>query len=89
VREIAAANTWALPIFFTRRTAFFASRRYTIVWTVVYAGRALAGNACWICRTEEGPCSHRVSMIRCSSLVSFGSGTGRLLQTSKIYYTCS
>ncbi len=29
----------ALLIFFTRRTAFFDSSRYTVVWMVVYAGR--------------------------------------------------
>src|SRR5262249_1532214 len=31
-RATTGSKMWALPVFFTRRTAFFASIRYTVVW---------------------------------------------------------
>src|SRR6185437_1612451 len=61
----------ALLIFFTTRSAFFRSRRYTTVWTVVYAGLSRSGKASCISRTQEAPWFRKIPIISISSLVSF------------------
>src|ERR1017187_6057040 len=65
---------WKLPTFFTRFTTPFVSSRYTVVCTVVYAGRPFSGNASWTSRMEASPLVQIVSIISSSSLVSFGPG---------------
>ena len=61
----------ALPILRVRRTAPFVSSRYTVVCTVVYAGRG-SGKPSWISRTEAWPRDHRISRICSSSRASLG-----------------
>src|SRR5579885_3591391 len=62
-RDTTASKICALLIFLTRRTAFLPSRRYTVVWTVVYEGLSPSGNDSWISRMESVPRSHSACMI--------------------------
>jgi hypothetical protein len=55
-----------------------------MVCTVVYAGRPRFATAAWMSRIEQGPRLHSSDMMRSSSALSLGSGTGHRFATTVV-----